>query len=102
MFRTKYREYITFSVPIKKELDSCESIKYKIKFTETFRFMSKSLSSLVKYLSGRIHSDKCIDCRSHLDHMSVKDGQLIFRCVECKKYIYIYIYIYIRKTLITN
>ena len=47
--------------------------------------MSTSLSKLVKYLSERIHSDKCTDCKSHLDHMSVKDYQLIFRCFECKK-----------------
>ena len=47
--------------------------------------MSTSLSKLVKYLSERIHSDKCTDCKSHLDHVSVKDYQLIFRCFECKK-----------------
>ena len=47
--------------------------------------MSKSLSSLVKYLSDRIYIDKCIDDRSHLNYMSVKDDQLIFRCFEYKK-----------------
>ena len=31
---------ITFSVPIKKELDNGKSIKYKIKFSDSFRFMS--------------------------------------------------------------
>ena len=31
--------------------------------------------------------DKCTDtdCKSHLDFMSIKDDQLIFRCFECKK-----------------
>ena len=48
-------------------------------------FMSTSLSKLVKYLSEIFHSDKCIDCKSHLDYMSVKDDQLIFKCFECKK-----------------
>ena len=78
-------KYITFSVPINKELDYGKSIKYKIKFIDSFRFMSTSLSKLVKYLSERLHSDKCIDCKSDLDYMSVKDDQLIFRCFECKK-----------------
>ena len=77
----------TFSVPIKKELDNGKSIKYKIKFINTFRFMSKSLSSLAKYLSERIHSNNCADCKFHLDYMSVKDNQLLFRCFECKKII---------------
>ena len=67
----------TFSVPIKKELDNGKSIKYKIKFINTFRFMSKSLSSFAKYLSERDHSGKCPNSRSHLDYMSVKDDQLI-------------------------
>ena len=32
-------KYITFSVPIKKELDNGKSIAYKIKFIDSFRFM---------------------------------------------------------------
>ena len=40
MFRTKYREYITFSVPINKELENGKTITYKIKFI----FMSSSSS----------------------------------------------------------
>ena len=60
-------------------------ISYKIKFIDSFRFMSRSLSSLVYNLSEGLHSDKCTDCKSCLDYMSVKDKQLIFRCFECKK-----------------
>ena len=78
-------KYITFSVPINKELDNGKSIKYKIKFIESFRFTSKSLSNLIKYLSERLHSDKRTDIKSHLDYMSLKDDQLIFRCFKCKK-----------------
>ena len=49
--------------------------------------MSTSLSKFVKYLSEKLHSDKCtdIDCKSHLEFISNKGDQLIFRCFECKK-----------------
>ena len=47
--------------------------------------MSSSLSNPVDNLSERLHNDKCIDCKSCLDYMSVKDDQLIFRSFECKK-----------------
>ena len=77
---------ITFSVPISKELDNGKTITYRLKFIDSFRFMSTSLSSLVDNLSEKLHqSDKCKDCKSELDYMSVKDNQLIFQCLECKK-----------------
>ena len=41
--------------------------------------MSTSLSSPTDNLSGRVHSDKCTDCKFCLDYMSVTDDQLI-RC----------------------
>ena len=47
--------------------------------------MSSSLSNLVDNLSEGLHCDKCTDCKSCLDYMSVKDDQLVFRCFECKK-----------------
>ena len=78
-------KYITFSVAIKKGLDNGKSIKYKINFIDSFRFMSSSLSSLVDNLSEGLHSDKCTDCKSCFDYMITKDDQLIFRCFECKK-----------------
>ena len=78
-------KYITFSVPIKKELDNSKTITYKLKFIDSFRFMSTSLSSFVDNLSEKLHSDKCKDCKSELDYMSVKYNQLIFQCLECKK-----------------
>ena len=86
-------KYITFSVPIKKEItkidkdvnDKIRKISYKIKFIDNFRFMSSSLSSLVDNLSEGLQSDKCTDCKSCLDYMTTKDEQLIFSCFECKK-----------------
>ena len=41
---------ITFSVPIKKEAGNDKIIIYKLKFVDSFRFMSASLSSLVDNL----------------------------------------------------
>ena len=86
-------KYITFSMPIKKEIikidkdgnDKMTKISYKIKFIDSFRFMSSSLSNLVDNLSEGLHSDKCTDCKPYLDYMTTKDEQLIFRCFECKK-----------------
>ena len=77
--------YITFSVPIEKELDNGKSNTYKIKFIDSFRFMSSSLSSLVDNLSEGLHNDNCTDCKSCIDYMMFKDDQLTFRCFECKK-----------------
>ena len=78
-------KYITFTVPIEKELYSGKSFTYKSKFIDSFRFNSNSLSSLVHNLSEGLHSDKCTDCKSCLDYMVFKDDQLIFRCFECQK-----------------
>ena len=84
-------KYITFSVPTKKEIrkkdkngnDKIIKISYKIKFIDSFRFMSTSLSNLVDILWERLH--KCKDCKLHLDYMSLKDNQLNFRCFRCEK-----------------
>ena len=86
-------KYITFSVPIKKETtkndkndnDKITKISYKIKFIDSCRFMSTSLSNFVSNLSEGLHNDRCIDCKSCLDYTTTKDEQLIFRCCMCKK-----------------
>ena len=86
-------KYITFSLPIKKEItkknkngnDKITKISYKIKFLDSYRFMSTSLSNLVSNLSEGLHNDRCIDCKYCLDYMTTKNEQLIFRCFRCKK-----------------
>ena len=47
--------------------------------------MSTSLSKPVKCLSGKLHSNKCADCKSKLGGTSFKDDQLMFRWFECRK-----------------
>ena len=61
MLRRKFREIITFSVTIKKELDNGKTITYKLKFIDSFRFMPTSLSSLVDNLS-KIYKEECNAC----------------------------------------
>ena len=86
-------KYIPFSVPIKKEItkkdkngnDKITKISYKIKFIDSYRFMSTSLSNLVSNLSEGLHNDRCINFRSCLDYMTTKNEQLIFRCFRCNK-----------------
>ena len=54
-------KYITFLVPISKELDNGKTITYRLKFIDSFIFMSISLSSLVDNLS-EIYKKECKGC----------------------------------------
>ena len=90
-------KYIMFSVPIKKEIENKNKIieiTYKIKFTDSLRFMSTSLSKLVDKLSEGLHNNRCVDCKSCLDYMITKDENLIFRCFTVKRIM--------KRTLIKN
>ena len=46
--------------------------------------MLTSLSSLADNLSEKLHSDKCRDCKSQLNYISLEYNQLISQCFECK------------------
>ena len=83
--RENAEKYITFSVPIKNELDNDKTITYKIKFTDSFRFISSSLSSLADNLSETLQNYNCTNCKSCLDYISTKYNQLIFKCIKCSK-----------------
>ena len=64
---------------LRKELGNGKRSTYKIKFPDSFKFMSIPLSNLADNLSDGIHHTKCTICISYFE------------------YIYIYIYIYIKE-----
>ena len=81
-------KYVTFSIPLKKEVkkkNQIIEISYKIKFIDSYRFMSITLSKLVDNFSEGLHNNRCVDCKSCLDYMKTKDEKLIFRCFSSKK-----------------
>ena len=81
-------KYITFSAPIKKKIENKNiEITYKIKFIDSYRFMSMPLSKLIDNLSEGIHNNKCADCESGLDYVrSTKNEKLILKCFNCETY----------------
>ena len=87
-FGEKTEKYITFSVPLKKKIESKNlEITYKIKFIVSFRFMSSSLSKLVDNLSEGIHNNKCSDCKSNLNYVRItKNKKLLLKCFNCNIY----------------
>ena len=60
------KKYIAFSVPIKKEVNNYDGekkiITYKLKFIDSFRFISDSLSNLFVNTSGIYNSIECKSC----------------------------------------
>ena len=65
-------KYITFSVLIKKKIKNKDlEMTYKIKFIDSYRFMSSSFSRLVDNLSEGIHNNKCLNCNSCLDYVRI-------------------------------
>ena len=81
-------KYITFSVPIKKKIENKNiEITHKIKFIDSYRFMSMPLSKIIDNLLERIHNNKCADCKSFLDYVrSTKNEKLILKCFNCETY----------------
>ena len=66
-------KHITFPVPIKKGWDNGKTIAYKLRFIDSFRFMSASLSELVDNMSGNFNSIEWKSCTENN------------RCEECEK-----------------
>ena len=58
---------------------------YRLKFIDSYRFMSASLSDHVDNLSSKLQNNECSNCKSGLGYTMAKDDILIFRCFKCKK-----------------
>ena len=80
-------KYITFSAPIKNKIENKNiEITYKIKFIDSYRFMSMPLSKFIDNLSEGLYNNKCADCESCLDYIKTKNEKLILKCFNCKSY----------------
>ena len=81
-------ECITFSVPVKKEAYNNKIITYKLKFIDSYRFMSESLSSLVDNLS-ETNKKECKSCmernntESECKFIKFKNNRLNYKCKKC-------------------
>ena len=86
-----WKNYIPFSVPIKKECDNGKTITHKLKFIDSFRFMLTSLSELFDNVSGTFNSIECKSCiekikiNSEYCFVGLQNNSLIYRCKECKE-----------------
>ena len=79
-------KYIKIHVSIKKRIAHKNiDITYKIKFIDSFRFMSTSLSKLVENLTDGVHNDKCSNCKSNLCFVRTINETLLFECIDCGK-----------------
>ena len=71
-------KYIIFSVPLKKKIENKNiEITYKIKFIDSYRFMSMPLSKLMDNLSEGIDNNKCLDYESCLDYIKTKNEKFL-------------------------
>ena len=83
--------YITFSVPIKKEINNGKIVTYKLKLIDSFRFMSNSLSELVHNTSEFFKSEECKSCiektkiNSECCFVRLKNKRLICKCKKKEK-----------------
>ena len=81
-------KYITFSVPLKKEIKDNKLVTYKLRFIDSSRFMNASLASLVDNLS-EINNKDCNKCmernkiKSECKYIGFENNRLIYKCKKC-------------------
>ena len=88
--RENTEKYISFSVPIhNKNLDN-ETVKYSLKFIDSYRFMNSSLDSLKDNLS-EIKNKTCIRCKERnkttqpCKFVKLNENGLMHKCLECQE-----------------
>lgn len=73
-----------FSDSIKKQ-ENGNNIQYKVRITDSVKFMVSSLSRLSDNLTEGQRKGKYKDCKLSLEYKTVKDGLQIFNCKCCNK-----------------
>ena len=68
-------KYISFTAPIKKRCGDGKTITSKLRFIDSFRFMSASLSDLVENMSGIFN---CIECKSCMEKIKINSKCCFF------------------------
>ena len=68
-------KYITFSAPIKKKSGDSKAITHKLRFIDSFRFMSTSLSELVDNMSGK--SFNSIECKKCIERKKLNQNVIL-------------------------
>ena len=86
MLRRNYRKiYYFFSTNLKNKLDNNKTITYRLKFIDSFRFMSTSQSSLVNNVP-EIYKKECKGCKerrkikSVCNFIGLKNNKLNYEC----------------------
>ena len=72
-------KYITFKVPMKKEIKDGKFITFKLKFIDSIRFMNTSLSKLTDNL---VMKNKC---NEEYNYYKRKNKTRIYKCKQCNK-----------------
>ena len=80
---------LLLSVPIKKEVvnnevDNSKTIRYKLKFIDSYRFMQSKLSDLVDNIP-EIKEKECLKCKEKCEFIGFKNDRLNYRCKDCRK-----------------
>ena len=79
-------KYITFKLPLKKEIKDGKFITYKLKFIESIRFMNSSLPHLTDNPSEL--KQTCKKCNEEIKDYKRKNETLIYRYKQCNKKTY--------------
>ena len=87
----KQRKVQSFFCSNKKEITKIDkdgnksvvNISYKIKFIDSVRFMTSSLSNLIDNLAEGIHKIKCKDCDVFLEYGSAKGNLMKYKRLSC-------------------
>ena len=69
----------------KEDNETIDTISYKIKFIDSMRFMTISLSKLIDNLTEGILKMKYVGCGCSLKSKSIKNNFIKYKCLFCNK-----------------